>query len=121
MTTLQFVLLATVAGLPGAFVQAYMYFLERRRQRKSLLWQAWAALQTELSQTLHHPHPEAREMDSLLEKLETFTLAGVSAISHADRVRLTKLLREKVDDPNQEKEERIRAEFLLFAMPRARR
>jgi hypothetical protein len=121
MTAVQFVCLAAIAGVPGALVQVWLYMLERRRQKKSLLWQAWASLQAELAQTLHHPHPESQEMDRLLERLQDFTLAGVSSISEVDRIRLTQLLRDKVDDPNQKKEERVRAEFLLFAMPRARK
>jgi len=116
-----FILLAIVAGLPGAAVQIFLYQRERRRQKQSMLWQAWAALQVELAETLHHPHPESQELDRLLEKLATFTVTGLSTISDRDRIRLTSLLREKVDDQNQTKEERIRAEFLLFAMPRARK
>lgn len=121
MNTIQFIILALLVGLPGALLQLVLYKRERNRQKKSSLWMAWAALQSELAETLHHPHPESREMDKLLEKLATFTVTGLSEISEEDRARLTVLLREKVDDPNQRKEERIRAEFLLFAMPRARK
>jgi hypothetical protein len=120
MTTLQFVLMAIAVGIPGAILQLYLYWRERKRQTKSSLWQAWSALQAELAETLHHPHPESAEMDKLLEKLAKFTVTGISQISNTDRARLTELLREKVDDPTQKKEERIRAEFLLFAMPRAK-
>lgn len=121
MTTFQFFIVAIAVGLPGAALQLLLHNLEKRRQKKSSLWMAWAALQTELAETLHHPHPESQEMDKLLEKLETFTLSGVSSINENDRNRLTVLLREKIDDPKQKKEERLRAEFLLMAMPRAKK
>jgi hypothetical protein len=118
MITLQYTLLAMLlaflAGVPAALLQLYFH----RRERKSPMWSAWSGLQKELVNLLHHPHPEAREMDALLEKLQTFTAAGLSEISDTDRARLTSLLRERMDDTAQTQSERLRAEFLLFAMPR---
>lgn len=113
--------LGITLGIPSALLQLYLYKRERRLVRQSPLWSAWSELQRELADTLHHPHPESREMDKLLEKLETFTVSGISLISPVDRSRLIELLREKVDDPKQEKSEKLRAEFLLLAMPRAER
>lgn len=117
LTLTQFIILSLLVGLPSALVQLY---LSTRFSRKSPLWKTWEALQAELSETLHHPHPESQEMDKLLEKLVIFTGSGLSSISDEDRKRLTELLRQKVDDPKQEKAERMRAEFLLLVMPRAK-
>ena len=114
-------LLAVCAGIPAAVMHFLIYRRERKRLSGSPLWSAWASLQKELADTLHHPHPESKEMDKLLEKLETFASTGLSEISNPDRARLTNLLRERVDDPKQTQAERVRAEFLLFAMPRARK
>ena len=122
MNTFQFAVLVLVAGVPGALLQLYLLYLYRREkqeQRTSPVWSAWSELQNELADTLHHPHPEAREMDKLLERLQTFTIAGLSEITDEDRSRLRVLLRERVDDTTQTKGERVRSEFLLFAMPRA--
>ncbi len=124
MNTFQYVLLvmalAFVGGLPAAALQFYFHHRDYKLMN-SPIWSAWSKLQKELADTLHHPHPESAEMDKLLEKLETFAVTGISEISDQDRARLTKLLRERVDDENQTQAERIRAEFLLFAMPRARK
>jgi hypothetical protein len=111
--------LAIIAGSPNALVRLYIYRRELNRRKESPMWSAWELLQNELAKTLHHPHPEAQEMDGLLIKLQGLTEAGLSQISDLDRTRLTVLLREKVDDPSQTKDERLRAQFLLFAMPRA--
>lgn len=119
MRILEFLVFGLAIGVPGALLQYYLIKRERRRITNSPLWSAWSALQSELARTLHQPHPEARELDGLLEKLETFTVAGMSTISSHDRTRLTVLLREKVDDPKQTKPEKMRAEFMLLAMPRA--
>ena len=72
----------------------------------------WSSLQRDVSQALHHPHPESKEMDDLLEKLELLT------ISKVEREKLIGLLRAIVNDESQTKEERNHAELLLFIMPR---
>jgi len=119
MRIVEFMILGVTLGIPSALIQLYLYKRERRLIKNSPLWSAWSDLQKELATTLHHPHPEAKELDHLLERLETFTVAGISTISPTDRRRLIQLLREKIDDPKQSKPEKLRAEFLLFAMPRA--
>jgi hypothetical protein len=70
----------------------------------------WSALQKEIADTLHHPHPESRELDKLLEDLEHLRLTPEKTI------RLKILLREKADDTNEDADERRRAELLLFVM-----
>jgi hypothetical protein len=72
----------------------------------------WSALQKEVADTLHHPHPESAELDGLLEDLEALRLDAVKT------ARLNTLLREKVDDKTQSEDERKRAELLLFIMSR---
>jgi len=79
----------------------------RRQKRYKPFWQI---LQTEMASLLHHPHPESRELDVLLEELEAANLTTER------RDRLIWLLNEKASDKNQGKDERNRAEFLLFAM-----
>jgi hypothetical protein len=51
-------------------------------------------------------------MDFLLENLEKLTL------SPEETAELKKLAREVADDPNKPREERARAETLLYIMPR---
>jgi hypothetical protein len=70
----------------------------------------WQVLETAMGDLLHHPHPESRELDKLLEELANVTL------TKARRDRLEFLLSEKAKDPTESKDERNRAEFLLFAM-----
>jgi hypothetical protein len=117
----EFLLFGLVLGIPGAILRLILHWLERRRMRSSPLFRAWSDLQTELVNMLHHPHPESRELDLLLEKLETFAVSGVSMISDTDTNRLIELLREKADDMSQSQSERTRAEWLLIAIPRAKR
>jgi len=119
MRILEFIALGVGIGLPGIIVQIYLYQRERKKMKVSPIYLAWSMLQSELANTLHKPHPESRELDGLLEKLETFAASGVSTISQEDRTKLTILLREKVDDRDQPEIDRRRAEFLLLAMPRA--
>jgi hypothetical protein len=71
----------------------------------------WKAIQRGVAESLHHPHPESREMDKLLEQLENLTL------DQWGTTRLKAMLRQKADNPDESPEERNRAEFLLFAMP----
>jgi len=71
----------------------------------------WQAFQSAISKSLHHPHPESREMDKLLEQLEALT------IDQWGIARLETLLKEKSVDINQPDEDRQGAEFLLFTMP----
>ena len=117
MRLVEYLALGLAMGLPSALLQIYLYRRERVRRRS--LWSSWSELQTELARVLHKPHLESEPLDKLLEKLETFTAAGISLISSDDRNKLTIMLRQKMDDPNQPKSERQRAEFLLMAMPRA--
>jgi hypothetical protein len=72
----------------------------------------WSTLQAQIAADLHHPHPESRRMDFLLEKLERLTL------THEETMELKKLAREIADDPKQSLEEREKAETLLYVMPR---
>jgi len=117
MRLLEYLVLGLAIGVPGAVLQIILY--RRDKKRKSQLWSTWSELQSELARVLHKPHLEAEPLDKLLEKLETFTVAGISTISEEDRLKLTVMLRQKVDDNTVPKIDRQRAEFLLLAMPRA--
>ena len=117
MNFLEFLILGLAIGVPSALLQLYLY--KRLKKQKSQLWSTWAELQSELAKVLHKPHPESEPLDKLLEKLETFTVAGISTISEDDRNKLTVMLRQKMDDTETPKIDRQRAEFLLMAMPRA--
>ena len=119
MRFFEFLVLGLAIGMPGAALQIYLY--RRDRKKKSQLWSTWSELQTELARVLHKPHAEAAPMDKLLEALETFTTAGISTISKDDRVKLTVMLRQKMDDPATPTVDKTRAEFLLMAMPRAQK
>jgi len=116
---LEWLVFGLALGTPSALLQWYLYKKERQKVKKSPLWSAWSDLQRELAETLHKPHPESQELDRLLEKLEIFTAQGVSTISEEERKKLTLLLIRKKDDKKQPKDDRLRAEFLLIAMPRA--
>ena len=117
MKLLEIIILGLEIGLPSMALQIYLS--RRDKKRKSQLWSTWAELQSELAKVLHKPHPEDQPLDKLLEKLETFTAAGISTITPDDRNKLTIMLRQKMDDPETPKIDRSRAEFLLLAMPRA--
>ena len=117
MRLLEYLVLGLAIGAPGAVLQIILY--RRDKKRKSQLWSTWSELQSELARVLHKPHLEAEPLDNLLEKLETFTVAGISTITEDDRLKLTTMLRQKVDDNTVPKIDRQRAEFLLLAMPRA--
>jgi len=117
MRLLEYLVLGLAIGVPGAVLQIILY--RRDKKRKSQLWSTWSELQSELARVLHKPHLDAEPLDKLLEKLETFTVAGISTISEDDRLKLTTMLRQKVDDNTVPKIDRQRAEFLLLAMPRA--
>lgn len=71
----------------------------------------WATLQTKLADALHHPHPESKESDRLLERLEKLT------ITPEERARLRVLLAEVIANPNVSVEEKAKAQLLLVAMP----
>ena len=90
---------------------AMWVMLAKSRKRMSVA-PFWEILQTQMADALHHPHPESRELDRLLEKLEN----KPTDIKDYERLRLEELLREKAQDTTQAKDERNRAEFLLFAM-----
>jgi hypothetical protein len=113
-----FAAFAVLMAIPSVVTHILIYRRQRQMLETSPFFTSWVRLQSELADTLHHPHPEAREMDSLLEELEKVTTLGVSAITTEDRTRLTTLLRERMDDPGQTESERTRAELLLFAMRR---
>jgi hypothetical protein len=107
--------LAPVSLLLTQIVIVIVFIVNQQRGRRLRMLESqyspfWRVFQTEVADTLHHPHPESRELDGLLEKLEALTMTD------SERDRLVQLLREIADDPNSE--ERSRAEFLLFAMPR---
>jgi len=86
-----------------------MLYLAYKRRKYAPFW---TILQTQMADSLHHPHPESRELDRLLEKLEN----RPTNLLTDERARLEELLREKAADLNESKDERNRAEFLLFAM-----
>jgi hypothetical protein len=52
----------------------------------------WARVQAQISNDLHHPHPRYKEMDRLLEKLESLEIVP------AERARLRQLLLERSKD-----------------------
>src|SRR6185436_16994777 len=109
MNFLEFLILGLAIGVPSALLQLYLY--KRLKKQKSQLWSTWSELQSELAKVLHKPHPESEPLDKLLEKLETFTVAGISTISEDDRNKLTVMLRQKMDDTSTPKIDRQRAEF----------
>jgi hypothetical protein len=113
-----FAAFSILMAIPSIITHILIYRRQRNMLATSPFFTSWVRLQSELADTLHHPHPEAQEMDSLLEELEKVTTFGVSTITTEDRTRLTALLRERMDDPNQTESERTRAELLLFAMRR---
>jgi hypothetical protein len=113
-----FTAFAVLMAIPSVITHILIYRRQRQMLATSPFFTSWARLQSELADTLHHPHPESQETDLLLEKLEKVTTFGVSTISVEDRSRLTALLRERMDDPAQTESERTRAELLLFAMRR---
>ena len=118
--SLWFIPFALLMAVPSIVAQ----FVFLRRQKKiyqdSPFFSSWKRLQTELADTLHHPHIGAEEVDSLLEKLETFTTVGLSTISNGDRKRLMVLLQERANDPTQTSSERTRAELLLITMQKVK-
>ncbi len=71
----------------------------------------WKAFQTGVADSLHHPRPESRELDKLLEQLEDLTIDAKGT------KRLKEILTQKSKDSNELPDERNRAQFLLFAMP----
>lgn len=71
----------------------------------------WGAIQKQVADALHHPHPEAAPVDELLEKLEALT------ITPDERSDLKNLLQGVVDDPDSPEEDRHRAAILLLTMP----
>jgi len=113
----QIIIFGLAIGLPSMALQYYFHYYERKR--KSQLWSTWSELQTELARVLHKPHTASHPLDRLLEKLETFTAAGISTISDDDSRKLTVMLRQLQDDASQSKIDRQRAEFMLLAIPRA--
>jgi hypothetical protein len=71
----------------------------------------WASLQTKIADALHHPHPESKELDGYLEKLENLEL------NDTGHKRLKILLQNIVTDPNVDAEEKAKAKILLAAVP----
>ncbi len=92
-------------------VAIWMTILLRKAHNAIAYKPFWKVFQSGVADSLHHPHPESEELDSLLEKLENLT------IDQWGTDRLKVLLREKAQDARQTPEERNRAEFLLFALP----
>ncbi len=93
------------------FVCIWMTILLRKAHSAVAYKPFWKAFQSGVADSLHHPHPESKELDRLLEQLENLT------IDQWGTARLKALLREKANDNKQSPEERNRAEFLLFALP----
>ena len=73
----------------------------------------WKTFQTGVVKQLHHPHPESKEMDELLEKLEALT------ITREERKKLITMLRNIIKNPHSN--EHGLANFLLLAMPEVAR
>lgn len=73
----------------------------------------WKTFQTKVVSKLHHPHPESKELDNLMEKLESLTL------SVEEKCRLKVMLQKITEDPKSD--ERDLAQLLLIAMPRVSR
>ena len=103
----QFISIVTVIQTAICIWMAFMLHAARKRREYKPFWEI---LQTKMAEALHHPHTP--ELDGLLEKLEN----KPTLITPLERARLESLLREKANDPNETKDERNRAEFLLFAM-----
>lgn len=71
----------------------------------------WVALQSQLTNAMHRPHPEAQELDDLLEQLEA------DAISDEARGRLREILAAKVKNPLESEADKAQASALLTVMP----
>jgi len=94
-----------------AILIAFWVMLAKSRKRMSVA-PFWEILQTRMSAKLHHPHPESRELDGLLEKLEN----KPTDLEPYERLRLEALLGEISANDEETKDERNSAEFLLIAM-----
>ena len=103
----QFIIWVMILQTVILIVMAWMLIASRKRMSVAPFWEV---LQTQMADSLHHPHPESRELDKLLEELEALTLTP------GRRLKLESLLRQKAADTKEGKDERNRAEFLLFAM-----
>jgi hypothetical protein len=73
----------------------------------------WATIQAKLADALHHPHPESRELDGYLEKLEKLILKP------DELPRLRQLLQEIIESPKPDIDEKAKAQMLLLAIPLA--
>lgn len=107
----------------GLFIAGMLVYSQRQRAKEQAetakrlailetqMTPFWATLQTKLADALHHPHPESKERDALLEKLEKLT------ITQDERARLRTLLAEIIENPAETVEEKAKAQLLLLAMP----
>lgn len=69
----------------------------------------WAKVERQLSEDLHHPHTADKEMDDLLDQLETLT------ITEAGTARLKELLLIRSKDPGLHISDRERASASIMA------
>ena len=72
----------------------------------------WAKVQKQLSEDLHHPHAKDKEVDLLLEKLET----APPTISIEETSRLKELLEHRATDMSSEITESERASARIMAV-----
>lgn len=112
-------IIAIVAIITNMLILTYLIFsISRIRNKLRVVALTnnpfWATFQTQIVDTLHHPHLASYEMDQLLEKLEKLT------ITDDERLDLEGRLRE-ISLSHQDLKERERAELLLFTMPRVLR
>jgi hypothetical protein len=108
--------IALVVLAQGALIGWFSVVMHRNRAGR-LRGDFWKILQTRMVNLIHHPHIESRELDVLLEKLESDPNNKTGGgLTPADRNRLEELLKEKANDPSESKDERNSAEFLLIAM-----
>jgi len=75
----------------------------------------WAAVQSKIAKDLTHPHPQFKQMDALLRKLEAMT------ITPDERTLLGELLEERIvsDDPAVNEDERDSATIMKIVMKKA--
>jgi hypothetical protein len=72
----------------------------------------WARVQAQISEDLHHPAPQYREMDELLERLDNLTITPPGR----DRLKILLIARSKDVDPEINQEQRDKAVFMVSVM-----
>ena len=105
----------------GALITAVVSLLKRIRAMElqlntvsTQMSPLWAQVQARIAAELHHPHPRYKEMDKLLERLET----KPSTITNGERVRLKELLSLRAVDthPDITPQQRSSAALMLGVM-----